>query len=217
MSHEELISEVADALGNDNIQEKITRWLNSTIDKLSARYLFEELHAEKDLSTVASTRTYALDAEFKFLKLVWIPGDRRIIYPINEGILAEMDASFSTGTGSIIRYVLHGKNISFYRVPDGVKAIKYTMQKRGAILSELTDYPDLPIEWHEVIAQGAIVRGFQSEDSNQYANALIAYKDAIKEAKKSSDYRPDRILVMGCAFSESYRPARPILPSNYPS
>lgn len=217
LTHSNMIEEVGDQLRNKNVDTLITRWLNMTIFNLAARFNFSFLNSSDSFITADSVRNYPLNQSLLWLQNMWMPGGPAIrpIEPIGERELMIMDPYFNTNKGYPVKYVYKNRSVDLWRVPDQVYTILYTFYRRPMALVGLDDVSDFPYEWHPVIIQGAIVRGFKYEKNDQYLPAVQEYQGMVKELKPTIYRRPDQRNILGTA-PMVFREARPSLPSHFP-
>lgn len=216
---EEIIDQVADALRNSSIQSKIIRWLNMGLLDISARYVFGTLHANATKLTDPGVPDALLESDFHWLKTIAIPSQNVKLYPVDEQRVSEAHPDYRTRTGNVSRYYLNGNYLGLYLVPSDAWTLEYSYQRRPNKLSEsdLTVYPDLPPEWHALLAQKAVTFGSFSEgDKEGHAESLRAENILMRGLGTVVYRRGDAMTVLSGPTSAG-RPARPTLPATYPS
>jgi hypothetical protein len=216
MTHQEMIDYVAGQLRNTKIQSLITSWLNLAIDELGNSYVFGHLNKYGSKNTAAGVPDVILDTNFHWLKIIQIPLDSRKLYPYDESMLAESYPDYRTNQGEVTHYYLNGQTLGLWHVPSGIKAITYSYQGYPLHLSALGDISDLPIPWHELVAQKAVTKGFAYQRDQGAKKESEASESKLLFRVNASLYkRPDDKIVLG-GLTHRKRPPYPKLPSNYP-
>jgi hypothetical protein len=216
-THQEMIDIVAGELGNISIATKITNWLNMAIIDLASKYEFGPLHSYDSKITSAGIPDLALASDMYWLKTIAIPAQNRKLYPEDEQRISEGYPQYRTLQGSVICYYLNGTTIGLWQVPDSGITIDYSYQRRPIKLINLTDICDLPPEWHTLVIQKAITKGYSQEGNSEgFSISMQLETRLFRELKLSAYRRPDQTFVFGGPDVRGRIP-RPKLPSNYPS
>jgi len=213
---QEMIDQVADELRNITISTKITRWLNMSVTDISSAYTFGPLHKYASKGTVPSIPDIQLELDIHWLKTVEIPIQNRKIYPIDESRLSESDPNYRTLTGQVNRYYLNGVLMGLWHVPSSIFPITYSYQRRPVKLIDLTDISDLPPEWHSLIIQKAITKGYSRDGNNDgVLRSKGEEKELLKKLGANAYRRLDETVVQGTSGTSS-KPGRPRVPRNIP-
>jgi hypothetical protein len=207
----EMIEEVRDQIRDTKKDTQILRWLNMTSLQLASRFQIPGFSSIGNFPTVVSTQIYSLAVDFHWLKRAWIPsatGGIRTLYPVDEKLLISMAPDWNTITGTVTNYLLDGLNLSLWKIPASIQTIYYSYIRRPKVLliSNLTDVSDFPADFHPIIVQGALVRGFKMEKNEQFSSAFAEYKDMLNEIKKTIYVRPDMEARLGEPFRISGPP-----------
>lgn len=214
-----MIDQVSDELRNVSITSKITRWLNLAIIEVATNYVFGHLNKYGTKNTVAGDPDVTLDSDFLWLKYIGIPTEQRNLTPEDEAFLASNYPDYRTKQGTIQWYYLNGIKLGLYQVPSGIATLTYAYQKRPLKLAgtdPANEISDLPEEWHNLIAQKAITKGFNYEGNTDGYNKSVAEENRALIRLGTSVYRRiDDPVVMGGSTSRVRIP-RPRLPSNFP-
>lgn len=219
MTHQEMIDHVAQELRNTRIETKITGWLNRAITYFGSQYLFGHLNKYFNKNTSDGIPFITMDADYHWLKTIQIPADNIKLYPINEATLAEEEPRYRTLKGTTTHYYKNGFEIGLWQVPGAaVKVITGSYQKRGAVLlANKSVVCDLPEEWHEIVCQNAIYRGYKYEGDKVDADSAKAQEAFMLKKIGATVYKqPDDRPILGENSSRRGRPARPRLPYPYP-
>lgn len=214
-NHGEMKEEVRDQLRDTKIDTRITRWLNMTIARLAGTILFPELISTSYFNTINGTKNYTLQSDFHMPKIFWIPDLLQALHPIEVSEIFDLYPDWSTVTGRPVRYMKVGPNsVDLFRIPDAAYTVNYMYYRRPLKLVNDTDVTDLPYQFHNVIIQGAIVRGMKYENNPQLADAIVEYREILTEVRKALYRRPDYRRVMSGPEIRG-RQSLPILPPDH--
>ena len=216
-THQEMLDIIASELGNVSINSRITSWLNMVIIDLASKYVFGNLHKYDSKTTSIGIPDLILADDFYWLKTIAIPTQFRKLYSEDEQRISEGFPQYRTLQGTVSYYYLNGKILGLWQVPSGGFAVDYSYQRRPVKLVNPTDICDLPSEWHTLVIQKAITKGY-SQEGNESGFAISLQLEArlFKELQISVYRRPDETFVLGESSGRG-RPPRPKLPSNYPA
>jgi len=217
MTDQEILDEITDQIKNTSVAAKVLRWANAYALKLGGRYVFPSLRKQSSFATVVGTQSYTLASDYYFLRLMWTA--LRKLGPGDELEIASKDFLWNTQQGVVNKYILFGNTVLLYQLPASIETVYYSYQARPAILvsSKTSEYAGFPVEWHPVVAQGAIVRGLKYTGNPDYPNAFIELKDMIAELKPTLIRRLDYQHVLGTNEYPSGRMAAATLdPSHFP-
>jgi hypothetical protein len=213
---QEMLDEVSDQLRDVKINTKITRWLNLQIFELAASRSWPHLWKFGFFSTAPSTRDYDLENTLQIMSVVNIPSIPRTLIHVDEKFIADNYDNYTYQQGDVVAYTLHGSKISLFRVPSSILAVEYFFYAYPLKLTNPGDISDFPVEWHPVLIQGAVVRGFRYEgNTDQLAEAEVLYKQMYDKALKNS-YSPNGQRHVLRDSERGRRVPRVTLPSNYP-
>jgi len=215
-THAEMLDIVSNELGNVNINSKITNWLNMAIIDLASKYVFGTLHKYGSTFTELGIPDIILEDDFYWLKTIAIPLQNRKLYPEDEQRISEGFPEYRTLQGTINYYYINNKTMGLWQVPSGVFAVEYSYQKRPIKLLNPEDISDLPAEWHTLIIQKAITKGYSQEGNNSGFGISIQLEAKLfRELQISSYRRPDETFILGGPNVRGRIP-RPRLPGNFP-
>lgn len=213
---QEMLDEVSDQLRDVKINTKITRWLNLQIFELASSRNWPHLWTIDTFQTAPSTETYDLSNRLQIMSTVYIPSIPRTLINVDEKFIADNYDNFSYQQGDVVAYRLHGGQISLFRVPSSILVVYYRYYAYPLKLTNPGDISDFPIEWHPVIVQGAIIRGFRYEgNTDQLAEAEVLYAKMYEAALKNSYSSQGQRHVLRDS-ERGRRVPRVTLPSNYP-
>ena len=97
------------------------------------------------------------------MKTVEVPARQAKLWPEDESRLSESFPDYRTRTGTVTHYYVNGRYMGLYQVPSGIEQVTFAYQRRPFKLSVSTDICELPGEWHGLIVQRAISKGYSSE------------------------------------------------------
>lgn len=215
-THQEMNNIVANELRNVNISADITNWLNMVIIDLASKYVFGTLHQYGSTITEVGIPDIFLEDDFYWLKTIAIPAQQRKLYPEDEQRISEGYPEYRTTQGTITHYYLNANKLGLWQVPSGNFEVTYSYQRRPLKLVQPDDISDLPPEWHTLIMQKAMTKGYSQEANDSgFAKSLQLEARLFKELQISAYRRPDETFVFS-GRNAIGRPARPRLPSNYP-
>jgi hypothetical protein len=215
-THQEMLDIISSELGNISIDTKITNWLNMVIIDLASKYVFGTLHKYDSKTTEVGIPDVTLADDFYWLKTIAIPTQSRKLYPEDEQRISEGYPEYRTLQGTITHYYLNGKKLGLWQVPSGAFSVDYSYQRRPIKLAGSADICDLPSEWHTLVIQKAITKGYSQEGNDSgFAISLQLEARLFKELQVSAYRRPDETFVFNSRDVRG-RIARPRLPSNYP-
>lgn len=214
---QEMIDTVAGQIRNSTISTEITGWLNEEIISIGSRFRFNELITADTLTTIIGQRNYLLPANFRYLITIYNPTIRKTMEPVGEQELSFINPYYRTQPGQVTNYILQGRSITFYRVPQSVITIPFTYQRRPMKLVGLSDVSDLPPEWMELVMKKAEIRGCAHEERNdQRVQATAEYAMLLKELKKTIYNRPDLFNGFTNYPGRSSRPWPILDPGHFP-
>lgn len=147
---------------------RINNYLNDAYMLACRRVDYYIDEASFDFSTVNGTIKYAFPADFARIRDVWDTTRNIRLMPTT---LREIDNSGVPGTGAPQYYALDGSNFHIWPTPDGVYTLETRYWKLPALLSADTDTPNLPADWHRLLAEYAIARCFWGDDDAQMGQA----------------------------------------------
>lgn len=144
-----------------------------------------------ETSTVASQADYALPTDFfdlNRLELV-VSGtgtseDRRIIYPVTlnqQGLLGN-------ALGTPEAYAIKKSRFTLFPTPDSVKTLRLYYSPTALAMSADGDEPDVPEQYHELVAILAAYNGFIKDDRSP-ANLELKKQEYIKLMKQAAETR----------------------------
>lgn len=216
-THGEMLDIVSNEIGNVNINSKITNWLNMVIIDLASKYVFGSLHMYDIQDTTAGLPDVSLADDFYWLKTIAIPSQSRKLYPEDEQRLSEGYPQYRSLQGTVTHYYLNGTKLGLWQVPSGVYSIEYSYQRRPVKLIGTNDICELPPEWHNLVIQKAITKAY-SQEGNESGFSISMQLEArlFKELQISAYRRLDDTFIFNDS-NRSSRPAKPRLPSNYPT
>ena len=217
LTHQEMIDQVSDEIRNVTISAKITRWLNMVTVDLATEFVFQCLHKYASKTTAEGIPDIVLEADYLWLKTIEIPVNNVKLWPEDEQRLAEVYPSYRTTKGSISHYYFSGTNmIGLWQVPSSSVSVTYSYQKRPIRLVGSEDVSELPPEWHNLIVQKAITKGYAYEKNiEQMTKSQELEIQLIKKLGRLVYRRLDATTVMGQPGRGS-KPPRVRFPSNYP-
>lgn len=216
MTHQEMLDQVSDELRNKTVYDKITRWLNISSIELATQFVFGHLHTYGSVSTVASTPDVTLASNFLWPKSFQIPATQTKLSPKDEQEISEEHPDYRTLEGSVDYYYLNGITLGLFMVPTGVEIITYSYQRKPQTLTYPTIYynSDLPEEWHELICQKAITKGYAYEGNSEGIVRSQNQETRLLIRLGASAYkRPDESLILGESTLKT-RPPHPSFPTN---
>lgn len=128
--------------------------LNERMNSLAMPFMFPHLDLKEEVVTVADTAEVAVPAEFYVVQgVVNLTGWHGQQYKLAFIELDEYDTLPNTRNGIPSKWVQDGQEILFWLKPDA----EYTMRLRGkrlpAQMSDDTHEPELPSDWHPLIAK----------------------------------------------------------------
>lgn len=217
LTHQEMIDQVSDEIRNVTISAKITRWLNMVTVDLATEFVFQCLHKYGTKATAPGIPDISLEADYLWLKSIEIPVQNRKLWPEDEQRLSEVYPTYRTLQGSITHYYFSGTNmLGLWQVPSGSFSVTYAYQKRPIRLVDPGDASELPPEWHNLIVQKAITKGYAYEKNiEQMQKSQELESQLIKKLGRLVYRRLDQTTILGQP-SSGRRPARVKFPSNYP-
>ncbi len=213
---QEMIDIVANNIRNKSISIDITNWLNIAIIDLASKYSFGTLHKYDLKNTSLGIPDVILADDFYWLKTVGIPSQNRKLYPEDEQRIAEGFPQYRSLQGTVSYYYLNGKNLGLWQVPSGSFAVEYSYQSHPIKLINPADLSDLPPEWHTLVIQKAITKGYSQEGNDSgFSISLQMEARLLRELQLSAYRRPDETLILSGPNARGRVP-RPKLPGNFP-
>jgi len=141
------------------------RWINAGERNITRRFLWPFLKSETTVSTVASTDTYDLTAG---IFRIYSVRDTTNLRPIAYQREMQFDRAYGNGTASGVPYIymLPGQakalstsqpqqKIQFYPIPSAVYSIKVRYFAEVTAMSNDSDIPTIPDEFHELLVDYA--------------------------------------------------------------
>ena len=212
-----MIDTVSSEVGNVSIQPKIINWINIAQLDLASKYVFRELHMYASLPAATNFPDVTLPTDFYWLKTIGIPTQHRKLYPIDEKVLAESFPQYRTLSGTVTRYYLSGTKLGLWQLPSALTFVDITYQKYPTKLTDSSEISVLPFEWHPLLIQKAITKGYSQEGNDSgFANSLQMEARLFKELQYSVYRRLDDTFVFDGPQTRGRLP-RPKLPANYPN
>lgn len=220
-----MLGQVSDELRNTTIDAKIIRWINMGSIELATRYMFMTLHTYGNAIGLTGFADTTLAPDFLWLKSAQTPSNFIRLYPTDEAKLSQAYPDYRTRQGIIKEYYMSGSiggggtpQMGLWMVPSTDIEIEYSYQRKPLSLVDLNDISELPEEWHPLVCQKAITRGY-SYDSNapKSAESQAIEKKMLFDLGTRVNYRPDDTLIAGELHSTRNRPPYPKLPRHYPS
>lgn len=131
------------------------------------------------LSAVANQQDYALPVDLLILKSVSYKapnGDTfyrlegKSFNEFNEYIDA-WDSTNSLAKGTPVVYMKYGDHISMFPIPDtaGVNNIKVYYNRKPVEVAALTDIPDIPVLYHEVLVKYCLSQAYEMDEDLEAA------------------------------------------------
>lgn len=194
MTGQEMRDEVKNQLRNNSIDSLADGWLYDAALALTTRYLFRLLISRDVAQLAANDPDAELATDFHSPLVFFIPAEDRVLYPVNEVELATCYPKYRETQGTVQYYYLNGRNFSAWQVPPAVTYVGYSYIRRPVRPSDSLDveYPDLPLEWHQVNCLRAIIRGAKyMGDTDILEMAKAEERELIRELKPTVYQRPD--------------------------
>lgn len=214
---QEMLDIISNEIGNVNINSLITSWINMIITDLASKYVFGTLHMYDTKNTSLGVPDVVLADDFYWLKTIAIPSQMRKLYPEDEQRISEGYPQYRSLQGTVSYYYLNGNLLGLWQVPSGTFSIEYSYQRRPNKLVNPDDVCDLPPEWHTLVIQKAITKGYsQAGDDSGFGKSLQLEAKLFKELQISAYRRPDETLMYNGKDVRNRIP-RPRLPSNFPT
>lgn len=155
----------------DLADDDVDLYLNMSLWELEDKFPFEEKECVVTTSTVDGQRSYGLPSDLDALRSVAIFDDNGQSVKLNRMSDHWYDENYNTDTdekGQPEKYLRRRNGVILWPTPDDVYTLQLTMWRTvESLLSGLVETPGLPRNWHEIVVEGAIVRGhFYDQDYN---------------------------------------------------
>lgn len=193
-------------LDSDDLpEEDVDLYLNMSLWDLESKYPFKEKECRIDTELVAGQEGYGLPTDLDAIVSVTIhlPNSTGTVKLKRLGAAGWDDRRNLTSSGDPTHYFRMNRTLYLWPVPTRVLPIQILMWKSVAsLLAGEVEVPNLPRNWHEIIVQGAIVRGhFFNEDYNaaqQSQNFVVGQiRSAVPtDAKEERDMRFARVYAV---------------------
>ena len=158
-----------------------------------SEYTFPFNHAESEITLVAGQTRYDLPSNtklidyqtFRLVRDTTLGNDgRSLIYlDYKEYVDKYIEQEDRSDVGSIPTHVFRdpANKYGLYPYPDKAYKIKFDRYTIPTTLSDATDVPSIPERFRHVIADGAVMYGYQYRgETAQYQLALDRFEDGIK-------------------------------------
>lgn len=152
---------------------EVDELLNMSLWEVSDKYGFKEKECLRTLTLTAGTGTYALPADIDAIITVSVVDDeegtfsflRHVEFNWYEENASNDDVDRRAKPQNWMR---RDNALVLYPIPDKDYVLRLMMYKNIAtMVSGSVDTADLPRNWHEIVVEGAVVRGhFYNEDYN---------------------------------------------------
>lgn len=154
---------------------RITNWLNEAQGRVSRMVDVPALHSTGSISTVAGTAAYSLASTFLRMDRVYYTDMEWVIYPMDPGDLrATQYPTNQTGRPEQYAIVQSGTDLQFTPIPDGVYSVQYEYWRRPATLTNDSDTPEIPSDYHDILVSYALSKCYRSEDDAQMSQFYMA-------------------------------------------
>lgn len=202
----QLRSRVKDQATFSETDAVIDEWVNEKHKQLVVKAKWDTRIADLG-STVVGQADYSFDPNIVDLEKLRVGGSRYRATGIDEiWDLQETDATLVPGVPGVyaITYKSDGTpQFTLYPAPDAVASMSGLAIFTPADLTNNSDYPIVPEDFHEAIADGAIALGYRlrSEDAQEAADFENRFQAAIVELRVRKNTRggsgPVQIAVKG--------------------
>jgi len=180
----------------NNAQRQVQKIL---IQSFENRYIYC-----KQTSLVAGQGFYLMPDDFMKVNrlIVVLSGSTEATESVRllEYVTPNQDSIMYSQNGTPVSYTILGNKFKLYPIPDSVLTMRMYYTYRITDMSQDTDEPDVPEEYHEFIAILAAMDGFIKDGRD--VSALMAkkaeYLEAIKQdAEERNVDSPRRIVIAG--------------------
>ena len=153
-------------------------------------------------SLVANTDTYTLPTDFLRLHKaeIIVSGTfpNQSMYRLQVVTPVQAD-NFPTGTGKPYGYWLNKGYITLVKCPDAAYTLQLLYSYLIADISQDSQSPDIPEQYHEMIAIYATLDGFlkdQRDPNPVFATKLAAYEEMMKQDSQERNVDQPRMVVV---------------------
>lgn len=173
-------------------------YLNMSLWELESKFPFKEKECRSDAATVMGENEYQLPTTMDAIisVSVMVDGERRKLkrmsFDTHDEIYNEIEGKYGVPT----HYKRRNNTLVLWPTPNAVYPVSLVFWKSvRSLLEGDTIEPNLPRNWHEIVVEGAIVRGhFFQEDYDEAAKAKNFQVGNIRssvptEAKEEGDSR----------------------------
>lgn len=210
MTLEEMIDDLRDELGVDETDlpdEKIKAKINDSINELESKFAFRNKDHRLDFSTVAEEPKYTLPTVFESLVTASVmdpqSDQKHVLERMTETYYEEVYNAADSERGIPTHYLRDNHCIILYPTPDDEYRVTLRYNKTLAELVSLTNEPDMPKSWHEIVKYGALWRFFITLGDYARANQIKAHQIELIsssvpiEAKEEFDTHTGGVRVLG--------------------
>jgi len=174
---------------------EVDLYLNMSLWELESKFPFKEKEARTQMETVPSQGEYSLPETLDAIISVSVHHEgaahklKRLSFDQHDEIFNEKR------TGTPTHYKRRDRTLVLWPIPATAMPLHIVMWKSVASLLETEDEPNLPRNWHEIVVEGAVVRGhFYQEDYDEAVKAKNFQVGNIRssvptEAKEERDSR----------------------------
>lgn len=193
---------------------EVDRWLNEGLDRIQFDYEWQFLERGDTSSITTTTSTHLYDLPSDFRKIV----DNTVIYvddttstnPLLSYITPEEYArrnttvTASTPQEYFIQYKSDGysRQLGLYPQPDEAKAVHFRYLRLMSALTQSSQVPQFPTQWHHLIPYYGAARAFEKVGEADFANDMrIKFAQGLGEMR--GEYKHQRSNVLPSFKQES--------------
>lgn len=193
-------------LGNltpaDLSNEDVDRYLNMSFWDVEARFPFKSKECITEFPTVVGENGYLVPNEgdvfdLESIQALTVIDTDNISHPLQRWEVWKWNEEYSHAQGTDAYalpeyYVRVDETIWLHPTPDKIYTLRlYLLKSLKTLLSGTVDEPDLPRNWHEIVVEGAIVRGQfyrrEYDQAQQAANFPLAKTRAAVMVKAKEE------------------------------
>ena len=175
-----LVSEITLAVqrsfGDDTASQitatDINRWINEA--QLDIARKTDALLETTTIPTVVGQSAYVLPGDF--LRVDRVSFDAKVLYKTNSQELDSKNPNRSASDArraAPVEFYVRRKNINIYPAPEKVGSLTIEWVGRPALVTPPTDTPEVPVEYHAMLARYALSRAYELDGMHQEATTTM--------------------------------------------
>jgi hypothetical protein len=166
-----------DDFGATKYRAFVKRRLNEAVGRVRRRLKLPEAEAGQSLATVAGTGFYALNGDVVRVRSLHFSGEPGALEQVD---LRDIDDA-PAASGRPSNYAFNGAGVTLYPTPDGAYSLELRYWSNAAAMSEDTDVPAIPEDYHPLLVTYTRAFLFRAEDDGEmYAFYMSQFEEELR-------------------------------------